>query len=765
MKYFPPLICLFLLLSSCVSENPVPHKISDYQLIPIPQNIKAGAGYFQLNPTTSLTFDQQNEEIAYSANYLKDYLQNNNQIQLAQSSKSGNQISLAIDPASGPEEAYTLTITQKGILIKGASGQGLFRGTISLIQLITQQSGQENLVEVPCVHIEDAPAFSYRGMHLDVGRHFFPVSFIKKYIDLLAFYKMNRFHWHLTEDQGWRIEIKQYPKLQEIAAYRNETLIGHYSDQPHQFDGQKYGGYYTQEEVKEVVQYAKERFITIIPEIELPGHSRAALAAYPELGCTGATYDVATKWGVFLEVYCPKEETFEFLQNVLSEVMALFPSKYIHIGGDECPKEQWKNSAFCQDLIKKEGLKDEHELQSYFIKRIENFLNSKGRQIIGWDEILEGGLAPNATVMSWRGESGGIEAAKQGHDVIMTPTSHCYFDYYQSDHPDEPLAIGGFLPLEKVYGYHPIPDELNAEEAKHILGAQGNVWTEYMKTSQQVEYMAFPRALALAEVTWSGKDKKDFQGFCSRLAIHLRWLQNKGVNPANPLYDVKTTVKNSSGSIHLQFSNQAQDGIIRYKNSEMASSDDPAFTEDLTIDKSGTWTGQTFVNGEAVGKPQSIQFDWHQGAGAKLEIKNQPANKYGAGGKEALVNGVLGSNDRYGDKEWLGFEGKDFEAIIDLGKKTEVNSVVFRFYHGPGQWIYAPNKIKITLSDSDDPPNVWQEKIINKKTRKAMEVKVEVDSQEGQYLHILVPNFGIIPEGAQGAGHGAWLFVDEVRVL
>jgi hexosaminidase len=367
-------------------------------------------------------------------------------------------------------------------------------------------------------------------MHLDVGRHFFSVDFIKKYINLMAMLKMNTFHWHLTEDQGWRIEIKKYPKLQEIAAFRDETLIGHYSDKPHQFDGKKYGGFYTQEEIKEVVKYASARQITIIPEIEMPGHSQAAIAAYPELGCTGEQVKVATKWGVFEEIYCPKETTFKFLEDVIDEVSNLFPGKYIHIGGDEAPKIRWENCEHCQNLIKKEGLKDEHELQSYFIARMEKYINSKGKQIIGWDEILEGGLAPNATVMSWRGTNGAIEAAKQKHTVILTPQSHCYFDHYQSENKNEPLAIGGFLPLEKVYNFNPIPDELTTEEHQYVLGAQGNVWTEYMQTSENVEYMVFPRAIALSEVLWSAKEHRNYTDFIYRLEYFNKILDARNVN-------------------------------------------------------------------------------------------------------------------------------------------------------------------------------------------------------------------------------------------
>ncbi len=401
-------------------------------------------------------------------------------------------------------------------------------------------------------------------MHLDVSRHMYPVEFIKKYIDALAMLKMNTFHWHLTDDQGWRIEIKKYPKLQEVAAYRKETLIGHYSNQPHQFDGKKYGGYYTQEEVKDIVAYAQKRFITVIPEIEMPGHSQAAIAAYPELGCSGEQVEVATKWGVFEDIYCPKEETFKFLENVLDEVVALFPSEYIHIGGDEAPKTQWKNSSESQALIKSEGLKDEHELQNYFITRMEKYLNSKGKQIIGWDEILEGGLAPNATVMSWRGTNGAVEAAKSGHNVVMTPTSHCYFDYYQSDNDDEPTAIGGYLPLEKVYGFNPIPEELNSEEAKYILGAQGNIWTEYMPTSEQAEYMAFPRILAMSEVVWTNAENKNYEDFVSRVENFHKRLDVLDINYANHLFEINGEMisVNSKSFYKLETLTEGKD--IRY---------------------------------------------------------------------------------------------------------------------------------------------------------------------------------------------------------
>ena len=447
-----------------------------------------------------------------------------------------NMITLRLSQdAPHPVEGYRLNVTSDAVTVEAKTPAGLFYGLQTLTQLLfgDHTSGWS----VPVVQIVDAPRFAYRGMHLDVGRHFFPVAFVKKYIDLLAMYKMNKFHWHLTEDQGWRIEIKKYPKLTEIGAYRQETVMGknfERFDRPYVGDGKPHGGFYTQDEVREVVAYARARYIDVIPEIEMPGHATAALAAYPEFACTDGPFDVPTTWGIFEDVFCPKEETFQFLEDVLTEVIALFPSQYIHIGGDEVPKVRWQESEVAQEVISREGLADEDELQSYFIKRIESFLQAQGRRLIGWDEILEGGLAPDATVMSWRGMEGGIEAAREGHDVIMTPTSHCYFDYYQADPEQEPLAIRGLTPLEKVYSFEPVPEMLSAEDAEHILGAQGNVWTEYMATTDYVEYMVFPRMLALSEVVWSPPDLRNWEGFVQRLPDHLRHLDALGVNYRQP---------------------------------------------------------------------------------------------------------------------------------------------------------------------------------------------------------------------------------------
>ena len=496
---------------------------TELNLVPVPIQIKVNQGQFVINSNTQIVLLTQNQEMENAVSIFNSLLNRaaGYRLKIANSPLSANAIVCKINPAINNPEAYKLLVKPNLITLEAQTAQGIFYGMQSLRQLLPHQIERPYLSKVvwtiPCVEIEDAPRFVHRGLMLDACRYFQPKEFVMKFIDMLAYHKMNTFHWHLTNDQGWRVEIKQYPRLTQISAFRNRTLIGSYGDRPRQWDNTRYGGFYTQEDIKQVIAYAQKRFINIIPEIEMPGHAVAALAAYPELSCTGGPFEVEGLWGIFPDIFCPKEETFTFLQNILSEVIDLFPSKYIHIGGDEAPKKRWERCAHCQDLIKKEGLKDEHELQSYFIKRIEKFVNSKGRQIIGWDEILEGGLAPNATVMSWRGEQGGIDAAKQGNDVIMAPTSYAYLDYYQADPKTEPLAIGGFVPLWKTYSFNPIPEVLTPEEAKHILGFQGNLWTEYISTTDKIEYMVLPRGAAVAEIGWSPETKRNYADFKSRM--------------------------------------------------------------------------------------------------------------------------------------------------------------------------------------------------------------------------------------------------------
>ena len=500
-------------------------------IIPAPVFLKKTQGTFSLNMETVIQADTlSNRSVTFLSSYLKANW-GTHKIGVANNSIVDNVVRLtSIGAETLPAGGYHLSITPTSITITG-KGAGLFYGIQTLIQLIPSEKAA--VAKLPCVEIDDYPRLAYRGMHLDVSRHFFSVEFVKKYIDLLAMYKLNNFHWHLTDDQGWRIEIKKYPKLTSIGSTRARTSLGNYHDfYPMQYDNTPYSGYYTQDQIREIVKYAADRYINIVPEIEMPGHSEAAVAAYPELSCEPkSTYKVAETWGGFPDIYCPTEYTFGFLQDVLTEVMALFPSKYIHIGGDEVAKEAWRKSAFCQKLIKKLKLKNEEGLQSYFIQRIEKFVNSKGRTIIGWDEILQGGLAPNAIVMSWTGEAGGITAAQQHHNVIMTPGAYLYLDKAQGFSLQEPLSIGGFVSLKKTYDYNPVPVTLTPDQQKYVMGVQANLWTEYIATEQKVEYMVLPRMLALAEIAWTPLAKKNYNDFAyTRVPVHLGILDAAGYN-------------------------------------------------------------------------------------------------------------------------------------------------------------------------------------------------------------------------------------------
>jgi hexosaminidase len=485
-------------------------------IIPQPVELKMpeSAGDFTITAKTPIILEGAGLE--NSARFLNDYLKQVYGFTLPIVKKAGKTsgIRLNFDRLNHPiPGAYNMEVNAKGVYIGGDNETGTFYGVQTLLQLLPAE--KVSSLPIAYVTIKDYPRFQYRGLHLDVSRHFFPVSFVKRYIDYIALHKMNYFHWHLTDDQGWRIEIKKYPNLKKEGAWRNGTIIGHHPGTGN--DSIRYGGFYTQKEVKEIVEYAAKRYITVLPEIEMPGHASAALTAYPNLGCTGGPYQVQQTWGVFNEVFCAGNDTvFTFLQNVLDEVIPLFPAKYVHIGGDECPKESWKKCPKCQKRMADNKLKDEHELQSYFVQRMEKYINSKGKTMIGWDEILEGGLAPNAVVMSWRGEKGGIEAAKQNHDVIMTPTTYVYLDYSQAKKEDS-LTIGGYVPVNKVYSYEPLSKELNEAEGKHILGAQANLWTEYVTNPKKVEYMIFPRVSALSEVLWSPSEKRNWSDFEKRL--------------------------------------------------------------------------------------------------------------------------------------------------------------------------------------------------------------------------------------------------------
>lgn len=757
---------VFLVLLSCSGPK---EKIASQSmaLIPKPQEITVSEGAFSWNAQLSFHSD---ETFGIAKNFMVDYLSKSG-YSLVDASLEGAKFKIIRDSLI-PSEGYSLSVTKKSIVLKAADASGAFYGIQTLRQLMPTDLEHSNsfpnpAMELPLVQISDYPKFSYRGMHLDVGRHFFDKECIKRYLSYLALLKMNYFHWHLTEDQGWRIEIKKYPKLIAHSAYRDETLVGHYNNSPAQYDGQRYGGFYTQEDIKEIVEYAQKLNITIIPEIEMPGHAQAAISAYPELGCTGDLVPVAKTWGVFEEIYCPKESTFQFLEDVLSEVIALFPGEYIHIGGDEAPKNHWKNCSHCQDLIRNEGLKDEHELQSYFIKRIETFLNSKGKKIIGWDEILEGGLAPNATVMSWRGAEGGIAAAKQQHSVIMTPTSYCYFDYYQSERPEEPLAIGGFLPLEKVFDFNPIPEELTASESKFILGAQGNLWTEYIPNEKQLEYMVFPRILAMSEVVWSGPTadfQNDYPQFANRTEKFFKRLDALGVNYANHLYEIQSTILKDRGKVWYQLSTMTEGKEIRYSHNN---SESQVYTSPIPIGETTTVESQLYLNDKPIGFPLKDSVVFHKAVTGNISLNIQPHPSYGSGGKEALINGKLGSENRYGDSEWLGFWGEDLEIELTLDAPTEIHAVNLRFFHAPGQWIHAPQHfaVRVFLEDGKIVTNKFFLKVDPENPMVTLNgtlaAKEPIITKK---IVLLIPNYGTIPEGQQGAGNKAWTFIDEIVV-
>ncbi|HEY4324829.1 MAG TPA: family 20 glycosylhydrolase [Mucilaginibacter sp.] len=586
-------------------------------IIPLPLEVKYLHGEFKINNTTKIVVDAKNPELktlgAMLAKYLKTLDVNLPVIEKNGAATVNNAIVLTLShvPDTLGKEGYQLMVSPKQIVATSTDVQGVFYALQSIYQLLPAYPS--GTINIPAMKILDKPRFGWRGMMLDVGRHFYPVDFVKKFIDYLAMYKMNSFHWHLTEDQGWRIEIKKYPKLTQVGAWRNETMVGKYGRKPGgpEYDHMRYGGFYTQDQVREIVAYAKERYITVIPEIEMPGHALAALTAYPELSCTGGPFEVGKKWGVFDDVYCAgNEKTFQFLEDVLSEVVELFPSPIIHIGGDECPKTRWKACPKCQERMKAEGLKDEHELQSYFIKRIEKFLLTKNRSIIGWDEILEGGLAPNASVMSWRGIAGGIAAAKQKHNVIMSPNSYMYINHYQGSQDMEPDAPGGILTLEKVYSYEPVPTSLAADEAQYIKGVQANLWTEYISTEQHVEYMIFPRLAAVSEVSWTQPQLKDWDNFKVRMSNEYKRYEAKGINYSRSAFNVlsQTTIDTVAQKATVELKVLVAAANIHYTvdNSEPTAAS-LLYTQPFEVKVPSTVKAISFQDGQKTGKVVTYQ--------------------------------------------------------------------------------------------------------------------------------------------------------------
>ena len=763
---------LALACASCTAE-----KEANYQVIPLPQEVSLTQGNpFKLNENVLIAYPENNASLQRNAEFLSEYIQQATNYApktkaIAAGEQVKNAIVLGLDPGIANKEGYVLTTTPEGISINGQTENGVFYGIQTLRKSIPAEAKGATIL-IPAGEIKDEPRFSYRGMHLDVGRHFFPKEFIKKYIDLLALHNMNTFHWHLTEDQGWRIEIKKYPKLTEIGSQRSRTVIGKNTQE---YDNTPYGGFYTQEEAKEIVKYAQERYITVIPEVDLPGHMLAALAAYPEMGCTGGPYEVCPRWGVFEDVLCiGNDKTMQFLEDVMSEIIEIFPSEYVHIGGDEAPRDRWKECPKCQARIKAEGLKAdknhtaEDRLQSYCMTRIEKFLNSKGRRIIGWDEILEGDVAPNATVMSWRRASGGIKAAQMGHDVIMTPNTYCYFDYYQTaDTKDEPLGIGGYVPIEKVYSLDPTFD-LNEEQKKHIIGAQANLWTEYIATTEHVEYMVLPRMAALAEVQWTQPEKKDFKDFTTRLARLMKFYQRDGFNYAKHVFDLKVdfTPDVAKKAVVVTLSTIDDAPIYYTLDGTEPTTSSLKYIEPVVITETADFQA-VVIRPEGKSKVVNKKISFNKATYCPIELTFQPSEKYKFGGAITLVDGMKG-NDSYATGAWLGFVGGDVEAIIDLGQETEIKRVATNAIVDMSAWIMGSTGLVVSVSNDNKEFREVAVKDIPAETnidKKGVEnYEITFDPVKARYVKVVIKRSPALPKGHAGEGKAAYMFIDEIEV-
>ena len=695
-----------LLLAACTQQRAE----ANYDVIPQPKEVHLNSdGHFLITATTKVYYEEGLErEAQFLSEYVNDIMGYVLNVQEYQGQGNGIVLTLAPDDFE-QAEAYEIDVTTKQVVVKGSDAAGVFHGIQTLRKSLPIASPETKLpVFLPCGTIRDWPSFSYRGMHLDPCRHFMDLDSVKIYIDMLALHNMNQFHFHLTEDQGWRIEIKKYPKLTEIGAYREGTVIGRNG---RLYDSIRYGGFYTQEQLRDLVQYAAERHVNIIPEIDLPGHMQAALASYPWLGCTGGPYEVWKRWGVSDDVLCAgNEATMQFVEDVLNEVMDLFPSPYIHIGGDECPKVRWEQCPKCQKKIKELGIKAddrfsaEDYLQSYVMNRMAKVVEARGRRVIGWDEILEGNVSETAIIHSWRGTEGGIEAARKGHDVIMSPTSYLYFDYYQSEDPStEPSCVGGYLPVSRVYEFKPLPSALTPEQQKHIIGVQANIWTEYITSFNHVEYMAMPRMDALCEIQWNNPEERDFDAFVERCR-HMA-----------ELYDL----------YHYNYAQQI-------------------FNPQVYTD--------TVAPNLATRKP--------------IFLREQPNEQYASKGAPILNDGEMG-RIAYNSGRWLGFWGQPLDAVIDLEQPSEMRHVRFRSLVNKGAWIYNPSHASVLVSNDgetfrevaqlDIPITTWTDKDGN------FTYELEFEPVTARYVEVVVKDH-MLPEDHDGYGHPAWIFVDEIEV-
>ncbi len=762
-----------IVLCSCGSHDP------QIAIVPYPNHLEAGRGTYRVTDRP-VTCDSRTDErtqravVGFAA-------------RLATVTGGTNPVTVADEmPASGirfvtdeslPAEGYELNVDGEGIEVRASQFPGFLYALQSLGQLLPAavygtEPAPDAAWEVPCVKIADAPRFAYRGMHLDVARHFFSVDEVKRYIDVMAIHKLNTLHWHLTDDQGWRIEIKRYPELTAVGSIRKATVVrkewGTYDDTP-------YGGFYTQDEIRDVVEYAADRGVTVIPEIDLPGHMLAALTAYPELGCTGGPYEVWGRWGVADDVLCPgREKTFEFLEGVLTEVMELFPSEYIHIGGDECPKVRWEKCPRCQAKIRQLGLKDdgehtaEHYLQSYVTDRIGKFLAQHGRRIIGWDEILEGRAPSDAVVMSWRGSEGGIAAAKLGHDVIMTPNSHFYFDYYQSlDTDAEPFGIGGYIPMEQVYSYDPAFPELTPEQQKHILGVQANLWTEYVLSDEHLEYMLLPRLAALSEVQWCLPETKDWNRFIGSFRMDEIYSQ-MGYEFAKHIFGVTASyaVDPEKGGVVMTLTTQGGAPIRYTLDGSDPTASSPLYKAPVTIGESCTFKAAALREGMQT-PVYARKFDFNKATGRRIALNAAPTLKYTYGGASLLVDGYRGG-PVYSNGAWIGFLNEPLDVTIDMQGAKPYSAVTVESLVEKGEWVFPPSSVGVYLSDDGREFTEAALMSVPQETAGSPDgvkpFKVLFPETSARYLRVVARTVDPIPAWHGAAGQKAHMFVDEIIV-
>lgn len=771
MRFFFIALTSLFILSGCAKNSK-----EALTVVPFPNQVEMGYGDFNAAGAVFYIDSSMDE---YSKNAVNEFAAKLSAVtgaeSVVQEGKADTGFVFEVD-ANLAKEEYKLEVTKKVVKVYASSLNGFIYAIETIKQLLPVKFFSKEPVAdvewtIPALKINDAPRFSYRGLHLDVARHFYTIEEVKDYIDIMVFHKMNTFHWHLTDDQGWRVEIKKYPKLTEVGGWRNGTIIRKEWDNS---DNIRYGGFYTQEELKEVVEYAASKGVNVIPEIDLPGHMLAALTAYPEYGCTGGPYEVWQRWGVADDVLCVgQEKTMKFLEDILLEVIEIFPYEYIHIGGDECPKVRWEKCPRCQAKIAELGLKDddkhtaEHYLQSYVTNRVENFLAERGRKIIGWDEILEGEIQKTATVMSWRGVAGGLEAVSKGHDAIMSPNSHFYLDYYQStDTENEPFGIGGYLPVEKSYSFEPFTEDMTEEEKAHIIGVQANVWTEYIKTKSHRDYMLLPRATALSEVQWCQPENKDYDRFVKSAEAFTSRYGLMGYNYATHIFDTKGKFSVVNGSVQVELTAPDECPIHYTLDGTEPTKESAVYQKPIVITGTSVVKAKTFRE-KFETRTYTQEFYGHKAMGKEIVMNTNPHPNYAYDAPTLLVNGVKGTHS-YRSGDWSGWLNEDLDVTITMGGEVSYSQVTIGVLVYKPDHIFAP--LNLRVSTSDDGKNFTEVSYAEYAPESATDpdnlraYSVSFPETNAKYVRVSAKVVESIPEWHGAKGHKGFIFIDEVTV-